>query len=156
MQSGDRFPIQSLTKPMVAALVMQLVADRRLALDTVKDLLPGLLPQGADISIRDLLSHRAGLHDSTDEDLPSLARTTQNTLIDIAADHPLEFAPGSSRRCFNVGYEVLGRMVEAATGESLAVALAESIFGPAGMTDSALLGFRSNRLGRSEAPFEAR
>lgn len=144
MKSGDRFPIQSLTKPMVATAVMQLVADRRLVLDdTVEDVLPGLLPQGRGITIRDLLSHRGGLHDPTDEDLPPLASTTPDTLIEIAADHPLEFPPGSSGRYSNVGYEVLGRIVEKATGESLAVALAESIFGPAGMTDSALLGSAS-------------
>jgi len=141
MKSGDRFPIQSITKSIVATAVMQLVADRKLALDdTVEDALPGLLPQGRLITVGHLLSHRAGLHDPTDEDLPPLARATQDTLIDIAADHPLEFTPGSSGRYSNVGYEVLGRIVERVTRQPLAVALAENIFGPAGMTDSALLG----------------
>jgi D-alanyl-D-alanine carboxypeptidase len=126
---------------MVATVVLQLVADRKLALDdTVEDVLPGLLPQGARITIRHLLSHRAGLHDATDEDLPPLARTTQDTLIDIAAHHPLEFAPGSSGRYSNIGYEVLGRVVERVTRQPLAGALAQNVFGPAGMSDSALLG----------------
>lgn len=141
MTPGLRFPIQSITKPMVATVVLQLVADRELRLDdTVEDVLPGLLPQGHRITVRHLLSHRAGLYDATGADVPPPARMTQDSLIEVAADHPLEFAPGSSGRYSNVGYEVLGRIVEQVTRQPLSVALARNVFGPAGMSDSALLG----------------
>jgi D-alanyl-D-alanine carboxypeptidase len=141
MNPGERFPIQSITKSIVATAVLQLVGDRKLALDdTVEEVVPGLLPQGRRITIRQLLSHRAGLHDPNDEDMPPLARTTENTVIDVAAHHPLEFAPGSSGQYSNVGYEVLGRVVERVTRRPLAVTLTQKVFGPAGMTDSTLLG----------------
>ena len=141
MRRDHRFPIQSITKTMVATVVLQLVAERELALDdTVEDVLPGLLPQGRRITIRHLLSHRAGLYDAVDADLPPLGRITRDTLVEIAADRPLEFRPGSSGHYSNAGYEVLGRVVEAVTRQRLSAVLAQRVFGPAHMSDSALLG----------------
>jgi D-alanyl-D-alanine carboxypeptidase len=141
MKPGDRFPIMSITKSMVATAVLQLVEEQKMALDdSVEDLLPGLLPQGRRITVEHLLSHRAGLHDPTDDDLPPPKDTTRDVWIDIAADHPLEFAPGSEGRYSNAGYEVLGRMVEKVTHEPLAVALAHRVFDPAGMSETALHG----------------
>ncbi len=141
MKPDDRFPIQSLTKTMVATLVLQLVADEELALrDTVEDILPGLLPQGRRITIEHLLSHRAGLHDAGLEELPPLGRMTEDSMIAVAADSPLEFTPGASSRYSNVGYEVLGRIVEELTRQPLSAALEQNIFRPANMADSALLG----------------
>jgi D-alanyl-D-alanine carboxypeptidase len=141
MQPDDRFPVQSITKSMVATAVLQLVADGRLGVDdTVEDVVPGLLSQGRRITIRHLLSHQAGLHAATDEELPPLARTTRETLIKIASEHPLEFEPASRGEYSNVGYEVLGKVVEKVTGKPLGQVLEQNVFGPAGMTDTALLG----------------
>lgn len=143
MQSDDRFPIESITKTMVATAILQLAADGRLRLDdTVEDILPGLLPQGRRVTIEHLLSHRAGLHNATGEEkgFPSLARTTKDTFIDIAAAHPLEFEPGSEGQYSNVGYDVLGRVIEEVTGQSLSKALQQEVFGPAAMTNTAVLG----------------
>ena len=141
MSPDDRFPIQSITKSIVAAAVVQLVAEGALSLDdTVQEVYPGLLPQGSRITVRHLLSHRAGLHDPTDGDLPPLADMTQDTVVEIAADHPLEFTPGSEGMYSNAGFEVLGRIVERITGTSLGAALAEGIFIPAGMAHSRLGG----------------
>lgn len=141
MRSGDRFPIESITKTMVATAVLQLAADGRLSLDDkVEDIVPGLLPEGRLVTIEHLLSHRAGLHDATNREYPPLARTTRDTFIDIAADHPLEFAPGSEGQYSNVGYDVLGRVIEQVTGQSLPKAMQQGVFGPAGMTDTAVLG----------------
>ncbi|MEO5664520.1 MAG: serine hydrolase domain-containing protein [Nocardioides sp.] len=141
MRPDDRFPVMSITKTMVATAVLQLVATRRLSLnDTVKDVVPGLLPQGHRITMRDLLSHRAGLYDPRDEDLPALSRMTDDSLIEVSADHPLEFRPGTSGSYSNVGYEVLGKVVEQVTGEPLGDAMEHNIFDPAGMSDTQLLG----------------
>jgi D-alanyl-D-alanine carboxypeptidase len=107
MRPGYRFPIQSITKTMVATAVLQLVQAGRLALDdTVEEVSPRLLPQGNRITIRNLLSHRAGLYDAADEDLPPLRDMTKDTLIDVAAAHPLEqnvFAPAGMSRTALLG-----------------------------------------------------
>ena len=144
MQPDDRFPIQSITKTMVATTVLQLVAAERLNLDdTVEDVIPGLLPQGHRITIRNLLSHRSGLHDPGGEDVPPLSRMTDDSLIDATAAHPLDFPPGTSGSYSNVGYEVLGKVVEQVTGRPLGEAMEHNVFGPAGMSDTQLLGSNS-------------
>src|SRR4051794_36262879 len=65
----DRFPIASITKSMVATAVLQYVAKGRIALaDSADKWLPGLLPSKK-ITIRQLLSHRSGLHEPADRPL---------------------------------------------------------------------------------------
>ena len=51
-----------MTKPFVATLVLQLVAEGRLSLaDTVERWLPGILPYGNQVTIRQLLNHTSGI-----------------------------------------------------------------------------------------------
>ena len=60
----DRFWVGSVTKSFVATVVMQLVAEGKVRLDArVSDLLPGRLPQGRRIRLRNLLNHTSGLAD---------------------------------------------------------------------------------------------
>ena len=69
----DRFRIGSVTKTFVAALTLDLADLGILSLDeTVADFEPGLVSDAADITIRELLSHRAGLFDYTSD--PALLR----------------------------------------------------------------------------------
>lgn len=141
LQAEDRFPIQSITKSMVATTVLQLVEAEKLRLnDSVEAVVPGLLPQGDRITIQDLLSHCSGLHDPGREDVPPPHRMTEDSLIDATAADPLDFAPGTSGHYSNVGYEVLGRVVEEVTGKPLGEAMRHSVFAPAGMSDTQLLG----------------
>src|ERR1044071_9246208 len=61
-EPGDRFAIESTTKTFVAAVVLQLVQDKRLSLeDRVQRWLPGLLPARPTITVRELLNHPSGL-----------------------------------------------------------------------------------------------
>src|SRR4051812_1726869 len=54
MRTGDRFRIGSVTKTFVATLVLQLAGERRLSLDdTVERWLPGLVPGGKAITVRE-------------------------------------------------------------------------------------------------------
>jgi D-alanyl-D-alanine carboxypeptidase len=58
----DRFRIASLTKSYVAAVMLQLVSEGKVALtDSVERFLPGLVPNGGRITIRELLNHTSGL-----------------------------------------------------------------------------------------------
>ena len=64
MTSRDRFRVGSVRKTFVATVVMQLVAERKLSLDdSIEQHLPGLVPNGGAITIRELLSHTSGLPD---------------------------------------------------------------------------------------------
>ena len=64
MRATDRFRIASITKTFVATVVLQLAAERRLRLaDSVERWLPGLIPNGRAITLRQLLGHTSGLFD---------------------------------------------------------------------------------------------
>ena len=104
MRADERFRIGSITKTFVAALVLLLVEDGALRLDdTVERWLPGLVPAGRTITVRDLLSHTAGLFDYVEDDRvlrDHERRWTPRELVAIAVAHPPERLP--SRRALLV------------------------------------------------------
>src|SRR3954452_3404178 len=62
MRAGDRFRVGSITKTFVATVVLELVAEQKLTLeDTVERWLPGVVPNGEGITVRQLLNHTSGL-----------------------------------------------------------------------------------------------
>jgi D-alanyl-D-alanine carboxypeptidase len=139
MRRRDTFPIASLTKSMVATAVLELVDSGRLGLDDpVEKWLPGQVRGGEQMTVRDLLSHRSGLHQLSDEELPPLDRLTNEELVRLAVSSPLDFEPGTSGVYSNGGYELLGRIVARVTRRPLEQALASGVWRPAGMRHSAL------------------
>jgi D-alanyl-D-alanine carboxypeptidase len=119
--ADDRFRIGSMTKAFVSTVVLQLVAERRLSLeDSLEHLLPGVVPNGAAITLRELMNHTSGLYDYID--LPfyvQLLRDPLKTwrpleLVRRAVAHPPLFAPGTSWSYSNTNYILLGLIVAAA------------------------------------------
>jgi D-alanyl-D-alanine carboxypeptidase len=67
MRPDARFRLESVSKIYTATLILELAQDGRLGLDdTVERWLPGLLPYGSRISIRQLLTMHSGLIDNND------------------------------------------------------------------------------------------
>jgi D-alanyl-D-alanine carboxypeptidase len=121
ISAGDRFRIGSNTKSYVSTVVLQLAAERRLRLDdTVQRWLPGLVPNGDAISVRQLLNHTSGLPDYVD--LPFYLRLLQEPLttyrpldlVQRAVAQPPLFAPGTGWSYSNTNYILLGLIVAAA------------------------------------------
>ncbi len=143
MTSRHRFHVASMTKPMVATVVMQLVEDGALTLDdTVEQWLPGLLREGDHITVQQLLSHTSGLADYNDTpaDWPILRRppVDQHALVVAAGRADRDFEPGEGQSYSNTNYAVLGLIVERVTGQSLETNLDRRIFEPLGMTSASL------------------
>ena len=144
--ADDRFAIASITKSMVATAVLRQVQAGRIGLDDpVGRWLPGVLPVRT-ITVRHLLSHRSGLHELTDVELPPGGAFTDEAFVRAAASHPLDFTPGSKGAYSNAGYTALGLLLEKVTGQPLATVLKREIFDPAGMTQTTL-GDRPTVLG---------
>ena len=149
VRAADLFPIASLTKPMVATAVLQYVDSGRISLDDpIGRHLPGVLRQGDRITVRHLLSHRSGLHWLTDEEFPPPYRAGDRKILEMSASYPLDFAPGTSGAYSNVGYTVLGLLLEELSGRPLKEVLDRQIFEPAGMRASTL-GGRPSVLGHT-------
>jgi D-alanyl-D-alanine carboxypeptidase len=141
MRPADHYRIASLTKTYTATVVLQLVAEGKLRLsDTVEHWLPGLVPSGNKITIRQLLIHTSGLHDhEKDPEVlkPYLAGNlayywSPLRLVKLAVSRPPRFAPGASKvsSYSSTNYLLLGLIVERATGRTIGAELSRRIFRP--------------------------
>jgi D-alanyl-D-alanine carboxypeptidase len=155
-----RFRIASITKPIVAALVLDAVARGKLQLDdVVDDLLPGIVRATPSITMRQLLAHTAGIFDEGNEGDPeadvarltdpalkaegeSLVRRYQagehviasdRLLVALAETHDRYFAPGEGYHYSNVGYQLAAMLLEHVTGLSLSDLLRTRIVDPLGL-----------------------
>jgi D-alanyl-D-alanine carboxypeptidase len=91
MRVADRFRVGSVTKSFVATIVLQLVAEGKLSLrDTVEKWLPGVVPNGSAITVRELLSHRSGLFDYVHDKrlLAPYVKGAAPPRLDAAPDRP--------------------------------------------------------------------
>lgn len=152
------FRIYSMTKPVVAAGVLRLVDQGRLALDDpVAKYIPAFAavkvfaggsaddpvlrdPDGP-MTVRHLLTHTAGLgYGLGDTPVDTLyqranlfdAARTLEQFADSSARLPLFFSPGS-RWQYSAAIDVAGRVIEVASGQPLDRFLDREIFAPLGM-----------------------
>ena len=150
MRTDDLFWIASMTKPITGAAVLMLQDEGRLTVDdAVEKFLPEFKGQmmlatrspdatvlkrpARRITLRDLLTHTAGLNQDAPEtgrDLTLAERTLAYAL------QPLAFEPGSRWQYSNPGINTLGRIVEVVSGRSFAEFLDVRLFKPLGMKDT--------------------
>ncbi|MGR6913899.1 serine hydrolase domain-containing protein [[Actinomadura] parvosata] len=158
-----RFRAGSVTKMFTTAVVLQLVAEGRLALDdTVQDHLPGLLPGSyPPVEVGQLLNHTSGL---PAPDLPGsfayvyetrFKRWTPEEYVAVAVRNPIEFAPGTRQHYLNVNTFVAGLLIEKVTGETYEHEVTERILRPVGMRDSYLAGTSTTIRGRHQKGYQS-
>lgn len=122
------FPILSISKTLTATAVMQLRDAGKLSLDDkVAKYLPAF-PRATEVTIRQLLSHTSGIHDTVFEDRRALASDSLVRLI-ASQPKPYDFAPGAQYAYSNSGYAVLGRIAELVSGRSLRALVRDSVVG---------------------------
>ncbi|MFF4923996.1 serine hydrolase domain-containing protein [Kitasatospora sp. NPDC001261] len=149
-----RFRIGSVTKTFVATVVLQLVAEHRIGLDdSVESRLPGVVPNGAGITVRQLLNHTSGIHDFTED--PAFDASNEETLrqwlaggrwtsyrpqqlVDIADKYPPYFAPGQGWHYSNTDYVLISMIIERLTGRSWAQEVDRRIIRPLGLTGTSM------------------
>jgi CubicO group peptidase (beta-lactamase class C family) len=149
MQKDDLFWIASMTKPMTAVCVLMLAEEGKLSIeDPVEKHLPEfrgqwmiekkepkklvLVQPKRPITVRDLLTHTAGLGDVK----PPRTHSTLGELTMAYAREALQFEPGSRWSYSNPGINTLGRLVEVLSGKDFATFMQERIFDPLQMRDT--------------------
>jgi CubicO group peptidase (beta-lactamase class C family) len=129
--------IGSVTKQFTAVAVLLLASEGRLDLDApLRVWLRDYPEPGAAATLRQLLTHTAGIPDYTND--PGFWKTAcldrgPDELIAGWKDKPLDFPPGTGWNYSSSGYILLGRVIEAASGRTYARFLEERIFGPLGL-----------------------
>jgi CubicO group peptidase (beta-lactamase class C family) len=154
MRKDSMFRIASLTKPITCAGIMVLVDEGRISvIDPVEKFMPeykGInvtgcagragyscigAPPSRPINIEDLMLHTSGLE--SDANVSSGAEpATLAELAALGAKTQLLFDPGTHWNYSNVGYDVLGRIVEIVSKQSYDTFLQQQIFEPLSMKDT--------------------
>ncbi len=155
------FRIYSMTKPIVSVAVMMLWEEGRLLLsDPISKFLPAfahtqvgvvsgagytLTPPTTPITVQDLLRHTSGLtyefrgtgpiHKAYTEARIARLKQTNADQVDELAGLPLLHPPGTVWE-YSRSTDVLGRLVEVLSGQTLGRFLSERVFIPLGMSDS--------------------
>ena len=131
-----QFKIASQTKGFTATLILQLVGERKISLgDHISDWIAGV-PNGDQITLRQLLNPTSGLADGFS--LPAVQEQlatgcTPEFLLTAEAKAAPVAPPGAEWHYSNYGYNLLGRVVELATGQDLNTAIQERIAEPLGL-----------------------
>jgi CubicO group peptidase (beta-lactamase class C family) len=136
-----RYRIGSITKQFTAAAILQMADEKKLELDDpIQKYLPGLPANWRQASIRQLLSHTSGIpsHTSPDDSEANLmpVKHTPQELIDLLKDVPLNYEHGAKFMYNNMGYVLLGRIIEKVSGMSYPDYLAQKLLKPLNLRNS--------------------
>lgn len=132
----------SIGKPMTATAVMQLAELGRLDLDApVQRYCPDFPEKRWELTTRQLLSHTGGIrhYGGPRHDAELYSAKHYESVVDaleIFKDDPLLFEPGTVYLYSTYGYNVLGCVIEGASGETFLTYMNRHVFGPAGMTST--------------------
>ncbi|MED7954702.1 serine hydrolase domain-containing protein [Streptomyces sp. BE303] len=156
-RSDGRFRIGSVTKSFVSTVVLQLVGEGRIRLDDpVERHLPGVVPNGGAITVRQLLNHTSGLFNFTEDDR-FLVRTEAELqdfvygtwryrnyrpqqLAAVSAEHPPYFAPGQGWHYSNTNYVLAGMIIRKVTGHTWQREVERRIVRPLHLEDTSFPG----------------
>ncbi len=137
--TDTKFSIASLGKAITAHLVLTLVEEGRVSLESpIATYLPALNKRIADkVTVHHLLTHSSGLSWWASDDTGYETRSySLEELVKRAEGLNLHFEPGSHTRYSNSGYNLLAAIIERVTGKTFEDAMRERIFKPAGMRDT--------------------
>ena len=133
------FQSGSVGKQFTASLVMKLVEDGKIGLDdSIRKHLPETPESWQKITIRNLLTHTAGLGDPYDR-LDMRKDYTEAELLKILGEIPLQFQPGEKHSYSNSGYHVLGFLCSKVGGKFYGDQLVDRILRPAGMKTARII-----------------
>jgi methyl acetate hydrolase len=152
------FMLASMTKTVTSVAAMQLVEQRKIALDQpvaefVPELVdlqvldgfdvngaPRLRPAKRPVTLRHLLTHTSGFgHEVWSADIAryqaATGTPTHGTQTNASLRLPLLFDPGEKWE-YGIGLEWVGKVVEAISGVTLGVYFRDNVTGPLGMRDT--------------------
>jgi CubicO group peptidase (beta-lactamase class C family) len=147
--------LASVSKPITISAITKLVNDGKLTMGTKVYSYLGIQPWGgvladsriANITVQNLVDHSGGWYgggsgaewvfrtidvsSAMGLDYPAAA----SNIISWVFSKPLDFTPGTTNVYSNIGYQILGRVIEKASGKSYINYLQQDMLGPYGVTN---------------------
>lgn len=158
------FRIASLSKPITSAGILKLIQDGKIMLSDKVFGPEGVLgddyptpptDSGIDqITIHDLLSHTSGWTSKGGDPMLSKKHlTAQQVIAEQVLNRELEYTPGSTFSYSNLGYSILGRVIEKVSGKSYADFIKEEILLPANANGMRIAGSTEEELAPKEVKY---
>ncbi len=131
-----KYRIGSISKMFTATMIFQLIEEGKMKLATTLDEFFPNIPNAETMTIGNLLNHRSGIHNFTDEPDYMIWMGTTKTrqeMIEIIANGGSDFQPDSKGAYSNANYVVLGYIIEMTTQKPLNINLQLRIASKLGM-----------------------
>ncbi|MFF4156195.1 serine hydrolase domain-containing protein [Streptomyces sp. NPDC001678] len=142
LQPIFHFRVGSQTKTFTAAVVLQLVDEGKVSLDTaIERYLPGVVNgngyDGNAITVRQLLQHTSGVAESRQPTSQNPDGTfALSALVREGLSYPPASAPGAAFHYSNTNFQIAGMLIEKITGMPVARAITSRIIEPLGLTQT--------------------
>lgn len=132
------YRLASVSKPITAVAVMQLVEQGKIALDSpIQKYVPSFPKKKYPITTRQLLAHLSGIrHYSANEFASNRPFKSLTEALDIFQKDTLLHKPGEEQTYSTYGYTLLGVIIEAVSGTTFMDYLNQHVFKPAGMVNT--------------------
>lgn len=141
------FHIDSISKNILAAVLLQLVDQGKLSLDDdVTKYVPEAPTQRRRVTIRQLLNHTSGIYSFTslpEADANERLDLTHAQVLSLFKDKPFDFEPGTAWRYDNSAFYLAGMVVERVTKQEYGEYVRERVFKPLGMSSASLCDART-------------
>jgi D-alanyl-D-alanine carboxypeptidase len=137
--AASKYRIGSITKIFTATMIFQLVEEGKLKLATTLDTYFPTIPNAGKITISNLLNHRSGIHNFTNDPGYTSMMTqpkTQSELLALFSSNKSDFEPNEKGSYSNTNYVLLGYIIEKVTGKSYSTNLKERITSKIGITNT--------------------
>lgn len=134
-----KYKIGSITKMFTATMIFQLIEEGKLSLETLLTTYFPHLPNAGNITIKEMLYHRSGLHDFTRDSLYNTyiaAAKSKAEMEAIFASYKPDFEPDDKTEYSNTNFVLLGYIIEKLTGKTYAEELKKRITSRIGLTDT--------------------
>ncbi|MFT2007980.1 serine hydrolase domain-containing protein [Pontibacter sp. 13R65] len=154
VHNGSLFRIASISKPITAIAILRLVQDQKIKLEDRVfghgSILggdfgyPPVRSGVGHITVQHLLDHTSGWANEPNDPMMTNWSLSQKQIIAEAVQRrPLKFKPGSTYNYSNLGYCILGRVIEKVSGRAYEEFVKAEVFAPAGIGGMVIGGSRT-------------
>jgi CubicO group peptidase (beta-lactamase class C family) len=136
-----RYRLASISKPITAVGILRLIQEGKLSLDDeVQKYVPYFPRKRWPVTIRHLLGHLSGIshYRNYDEEGHFKKHFTTEESIGVFKDWELESEPGTKFNYTTYGFNLLGAVIEGASGKPYAEYMRENVWKPLGMTNTTM------------------